>query len=195
MRSVMPRTSSAAMAMTMAPPSGILSRRRAMLPRSSTKRRSGRTPASWARRRTEPVATTAPSSRSPRDRPISGVGGVAPDAERGEAQAGRRLAREVLGRVHGGVGAAVEHCLLHLLDEDALAADRVQRNRLLAVPARLDEHQLRRPPGGRRDGVGDDLRLSPRLRAAPSGEPERSFRGHQRSGRRARHRLQARTAR
>ena len=105
-----------------------------MLPRSSTKRRSGRTAASWARRRTEPVATGAPSARSPRARPIEGVGGVAPHAEGGEAQAGRRVAREVLGRVDGGVGSAVEHRLLDLLDEHALAADGVQRTACLRSP-------------------------------------------------------------
>ena len=69
-----------------------------------------------------------------------------------------RLDREVLGRVHGDVGAPVEHGLLDLLDEHALAADRVQRHVLAAVAGRLDEHQLDVAPGRRGDRVGDGLR-------------------------------------
>ena len=71
MRSVKPSTSRAATAITIAPSwRALCSSRRAMLPRSSTNSRSGRTSASWARRRTEPVATTAPAASSPRVRPI-----------------------------------------------------------------------------------------------------------------------------
>ena len=61
-RSVMPRTSSAATAITIAPPSGTFASRVWMLPRSSTNVRSGRTAASCARRRTDPVATVAPGA-------------------------------------------------------------------------------------------------------------------------------------
>ena len=62
--------------------------------------------------------------------------------------------REVLGRVHGDVGPAVEHGLLDLLDEDALAADGVQRDVLAAVTGRLDEHQLDVAPGRPPELVG-----------------------------------------
>ena len=61
-RSVISRISSAARAITIAPPSGILPSRVSMLPRSSTNDRSGRTAASCARRRTDPEATVAPSA-------------------------------------------------------------------------------------------------------------------------------------
>ena len=70
-RSVRPRISSAATAITIAPPSGTLSSRVWMLPRSSTNSRSGRARRSWARRRTEPVATVAPAGRSTSVRPTS----------------------------------------------------------------------------------------------------------------------------
>ena len=48
-----------------------------MLPRSSTNCRSGRTAASWARRRTEPVATVAPVGELVERPPDQRVGGVA----------------------------------------------------------------------------------------------------------------------
>src|SRR6056297_257720 len=70
-RSVRPRMSSAATAITMAPPSGTFESRRSMLPRSSANRRSGRTRCSWARRRTEPVATVLPSASAPSSAPTS----------------------------------------------------------------------------------------------------------------------------
>ena len=54
----------AATAITIAPPSGSFDRRVWMLPRSSWNDRSGRTAASCARRRTDPVATGAPSGSS-----------------------------------------------------------------------------------------------------------------------------------
>ena len=77
MRSVSPSTCSAATAITIDPPSGTRSRRVAMLPRSSTKRRSGRAAASWARRRTEPVATVAPAGEVGERSADQRVGGVA----------------------------------------------------------------------------------------------------------------------
>ena len=77
-----------------------------MLPRSSAKVRSGRRFASWARRRTEPV-------RDARARRQVGEGGadervawVGPLGHGGQHEAGRRLRREVLGRVHREVGVA-----------------------------------------------------------------------------------------
>src|SRR5829696_6163836 len=66
-RSVMcpdsPSRSNAVAATTMASTSAARARRVAMLPRRPSKRRSGRTWASWARRRSDPVATVAPSGR------------------------------------------------------------------------------------------------------------------------------------
>ena len=52
--------------------------------------------------------------------------------------------------MHGDLGATVEHRPLHLLDEHALAADRVQRHvvGLRAVAERLDQHELGVEPGG-----------------------------------------------
>ena len=61
--------------------------------------------------------------------------------------------------MHGDVGAAVEHGLLDLLDEHALAADHVQRDVLAAVAGRLDEDELGRAPGGAAQRVGDGLGL------------------------------------
>ena len=107
-----------------------------------------------------------------------GVGSIAPGAKCGEAQLVRRLAREVFGGVHGGIGATVEHGLLDLLDEYALAADRVQRHLLLAVSRRLHEDQLRRPPSDRRDRRGDDLSLGSGLRAGAGRQAERCRHRH-----------------
>ena len=54
------------------------------------------------------------------------VARVGPLGHRGEHEAVGPCRRgQVLGRVHRDVGAAVEHGLLHLLHEDAGAADRV----------------------------------------------------------------------
>ncbi len=80
--------------------------------------------------------------------------------------------RQVLGRVHRGVGAAVEHGLLDLLDEHALAADHVQRNVALPIPGGLDEHELDLAPARGAQGVGDRLRLGARLRAAAGGQAD-----------------------
>ena len=84
--------------------------------------------------------------------------------------------------MHRGVGAPVEDGLLDLLDEDALAADRVQRHGLGAVAGRLDEDELSRLAGRRRDRVGDDLRLRSCLRTPPGGEPKRRGAGHSSGG-------------
>ncbi len=61
--------SSAATAMTIAPPAGTFASRVWMLPRSSVNARSGRAWASCARRRTAPVATVAPGASSWSARP------------------------------------------------------------------------------------------------------------------------------
>ena len=70
------------------------------------------------------------------------------------------------------VGAAVEHGLLDLLDEDPLPTDRVQRHRLIAVAGGLDRHEFGVDSGRRGDRGGDDLGLRERLRATASGEAE-----------------------
>ena len=128
--------------------------------------RSGRTAASWARRRTEPVATVAPGASSSRAGPISASAGSRRAHEGADRQRLVGTRRQVLGRVHGDVGAAVEDGVLDLLDEHALAADRVQRHVLAAVAGRLDEHELGRAVRSPRQRVGDGLGLGPRLRAA-----------------------------
>ena len=83
--------------------------------------------ASCARRRTEPVPI-APAGRDlverasrrarRADRPRSGTAASTSPAG--------VVGRQILGRVHREVGAAVEHGLLHFLHEHARAADRVQ---------------------------------------------------------------------
>ena len=88
---VQPSRSRAATATTTAAtvPSSPRPTRRAMLPRSSTKVRSGRRLASWARRRAEPVATSAAGGRSAQRQPDQGVAGVGPRSARPPAR-GRR---------------------------------------------------------------------------------------------------------
>ena len=78
--------------------------------------------------------------------------------------------------MHGGIGPAVEDRLLDLLDEHALAADRVQRHGLISITGRLHEHELDRFSGLGGDRVGDDLGLGAGLRTSPSGQPERCAR-------------------
>ena len=147
-----PSTCSAATAITIAPPSGTFDEPGGDVA-AQLDERAGRaaTAASWARRRTDPVATVAPggelgraADRSARRRRRAGAG----TRRSTSASCGRR--RQVLGRVHGDVGAPVEHGLLDLLDEHALAADHVQRHVLAAVAGRLDEHQLDVAAGGAR---------------------------------------------
>ena len=125
------------------------SSRVAMLPRSCDevagpggRRRAGPAgaPSRWRpwRPRRQPV------ERAPDQR----VGGVPPTQERADRQGLVGDRREVLGRVHGDVGPAVEHGLLDLLDEHALAADR---------------RAAARPGGGRRSS-----RRAPARRRSPS---------------------------
>jgi hypothetical protein len=73
-----PSTSSAATAITIAPPAGSFSSRVWMLPRSSSNTRSRRARWSWARRRTDPVAIVAPNGSSPSRASDQRVGGRAP---------------------------------------------------------------------------------------------------------------------
>ena len=131
------------------------------------RRRRGRAAAtaSWARRRTEPVATVAPGARSAQRAADERVAGVAPLRDGGQHQARRGDRGQVLGRVHGEVGPPVEHGLLDLLDEHALAAELAlsgaSRRR---SPVRLDEHQL--GPQARMRGL-----RAGRRRARPASGP------------------------
>ena len=63
------------------------------------------------------------------------VAGVAPGRHGRQHETAGGDRRQVLGRVHGQIGAAVEDRLLHLLDEHALAADGVQRHVAAESPA------------------------------------------------------------
>ena len=88
--------------------------------------RAPRPGAAAAPTRWRPVAPAAMSIEAAAD---ERVGSRATFAEGGQHEPvlGRRP--QVLGRVHGQVGATVEHRQLDLLDEHALAADRVERAR------------------------------------------------------------------
>ena len=71
--------------------------RRAMFPRSWVKTRSGRSQAIWARRRADPVATSAPGTRSARVEPTrpsrgSARGGTAPSTRSGGITEGMSFA-------------------------------------------------------------------------------------------------------
>ena len=80
-----------------------------------------------ARRRTEPVATVAPGASSIEREADEAVARVAALGHGGQRETRRGGRRQILGRVHGEVGAPVEHRLLHLLHEHTLAAERVDR--------------------------------------------------------------------
>ena len=92
-RPVRPSRSRAATATTPAPSWAARSSRVAMFPRSSAKVRSGRSQASWARRRTDPVATVAPAGRSASRDPTR--------ASRGSARSGIQARRRPSGVVEG----------------------------------------------------------------------------------------------
>ena len=69
---------------------------------------------------------------------------VGPFGDRREDQPVGGGRGQVLGRVHGDVGATVEHGLLHFLHEHTLSADAVDLGGLVGVTVRLDEHVLDR---------------------------------------------------
>ena len=120
-----------------------------MLPRRPTKRRSGRRWASWVRRRVEPVAMVAPSRQRGQRHAGQRVARVGPLGHARQHEAlGRPRRRQVLGRVHGHVGPALEHGVLHLLGEHALAADLPDRPVAHPVARGLDRAPA--PPGGPR---------------------------------------------
>ena len=101
------------------------------------------------------------------------IGRVASLAERSDHQTVRECRRQILRRVHSEVGAAVEHRELHLLHEDALSTDHVQRNVEPGIAGGLDHHQLDRSAGRRRDPIGDRGGLRNRLARPTRGQPER----------------------
>ena len=146
-----------------------------MLPRSSANVRSGRRLASWARRRTEPVATRAPvGQRGERgsDQRVARVGTLGHGAER---EAGGGLRRQVLGRVDREVGVAAQDGVLDLLDEDAGAAERVDRDVGPTVAGGLDDDDLDGHPEARHD----EIRLEPGQCAPARRDAQRRPAGHQ----------------
>ena len=177
-RSASPSRSSAAAATTIGVDTrAACSRRVAMLPRSSANVRSGRSAASCARRRTEPVADPrAGRAASSSVEPTS--------ASRGSARSGTAASTrpsgcgrrgQVLGRVHREVGAPCEHRVLHLLHEDAGAAEGVDRARRCgghrwsstmtssaSTPSRRDD-PVGLPPGQRAAACRDAQRARHQL--------------------------------
>ena len=145
-----PRRSRPAMASTIASNRWAAARRVSMLPRSSAKVRSGRRYASWARRRTEPVATVPPVGISSKRAPTRASRGSARSGTAAMTRPSGVPARQVLARVHRHVGPPVEHRGLHLLDEDALAPDLPERSVAVTVAFGGDDDQLDRR---RRTGV------------------------------------------
>ena len=149
MRSSRPRRVSAATAPTIASSSPTRASRVAMLPRNSTQLRSGRIDISRARRRGLPVPTVAPCGRSAIVEPIRQSRTSARSGTRGEHEAGGcvlRRRRQVLGRVHGDIGATVEHRRLHFGGEHAAPAERRQRLARTPIAFGLDDRRARAPP-------------------------------------------------
>ena len=84
-----------------------------------------------------------------------------------------RLGRHVLEAVHGEVDLAGEQALLDVLDEDALAADLLERDVGAAVALGADDLDARfRGPGERRQRLGDDVDLAQREGAAAGADDE-----------------------
>ena len=78
------------------------------------------------------------------------VAGIAPLGHGRQHQTGRGGRGQVLGRVHGEVGPLVEHGLLHLLHEHALAAERADRRVGSGVARRSAPAPARRASRGAR---------------------------------------------
>ena len=132
-----------------------LRRRVCTLPRMSTSSRSGRRRRSCERRRRLELPTRAPGGelrRAARRGALRArhehVAHVLALGERHQRQAVRHVGRHVLGRVHGQVGAAVQHGRLQLLGEQALVADLGQGRVQQAVALGVDDLDLHvRAPG------------------------------------------------
>ena len=130
-----------------------------MLPRRSTKR--GRD----ARPRAAPAGAPSRSRRARRRevgerRADERVARVAALGHGREHEPGGRRRRQILGRVHREVGAAVEHGLLHFLHEHARARRSRGSARLGAVAGGLDDDEL--------DSTRIGRRSSARRRARPA---------------------------
>ena len=175
-RSSSPSRASAAAATTMASKPAAFSSRVGTLPRSSAKVRSGRRSASWARRRTEPVATSAPGPSASRVEPTNASRVGALGHRREDQPVGAGVGREVLGRVHRDVGAIVEDGLLHFLHEDAGAAHGMDGNVGASVTGGADD---------------DELERAAEQRAHPFGLPARQRAAARRDAQRARHQSSA----
>ena len=89
------------------------------------------------------------------------VARIGPRQRGGDAEAGRQLARHVLHRVHGDVGAAFLHRDLEFLDEQTLAADLGERAVLHPVALRAHRHEFDRQ-------CRDERRGAARRRARPA---------------------------
>ena len=183
MRLPRPRRSSPAQASRMASSSPSSSRRKRVstLPRSSSSLRSGRACRSCAWRRGLDVPTRAPLRQvgetlmAQRQERVVRIGAR---QHRRDAEARRQLARHVLHRVHGDVGAAFLHRDLEFLDEQALAADLRERAVLHAVALRAHRHELDGQVGMRGPQQrGDVLGLPERELAAAGGDAERLGQG------------------
>jgi hypothetical protein len=91
---------------------------------------------------------------------------------RRDDQALGRDRRQVLRGVHGDVRAPVEQRRLHLLDEDALAAHRFDRDVEPPIRRRLDHHRVDDHRGIHRAQQGRDVvGLPARQRAPPRRRP------------------------
>ena len=142
-RSARPSRSSAAAAIDDGVEAPALSRRVPMLPRSSANVRSGR-------RFGELGPAPHRAGRDPRARraarrawrPTSASRGSARSGTAPSASPGGGLRRQVLGRVDREVGVAAQDGVLDLLDEDARAAERVDRDVGPPVTGGLDDDEL-----------------------------------------------------
>ena len=152
--------------------------RRAMLPRTSVKTRSGLSHASWARRRADPVPTMPPAGRSASVLPTRPSRGSARVGTAAITRCPSMVEVQVLGRVHGCVGPALAQRRLHLAHEDALSPDAVERRRRVLVASGAHHDDLDLEPGiGRPQRVGDLFGLAPSQWRAACGQAKRSHGG------------------
>ena len=103
-------------------------------------------------------------AQPPTDQAVAGVGPLG-DGRQHQSLRGSR--REILGRVHGHVGPAVQHRRLHLLDEYPLAADAVERHVGLTVPPVLTTTGSTRRSGWARISSAETSSACRRARGEP----------------------------
>ena len=157
-------------ATTTAPPAGTRLSRVAMLPRSSTNSRSGRSAESWARRRCEPVATVAPGAKSVRAAPTNASRasprpGTAASLRPSIVTAGRSLAEWTARSARPSSTAACT----------SFANTPLRRDRHVEAPISLgvDRHHLHVDSGpGRGQQAGHVGGLPQGERAGPGGDPQ-----------------------